>query len=179
MGFALFWTWFVWPMFAVAVAETFQQWRVDCGCDVLSWMMKTASFTIVVVVTHPLNPHHDRCFDFSRQFVHARYVQNDHLPGIFEESDEDDADTPKTEIPMTEMATKFGGNNVRSKKKNKDSQKKLFQYGKRGNVPVDSEEEDDSEEDSDESSDDDAAGNNIKISAISMDAAKETLRGGE
>ena len=174
-------------MFAVAVAETFQIWRIDCGCDVLSWMMKTASFTIVVVVTHPLNPHHDRCFDFSRQFVHARYVQNGHN-AIFEDSDDDDVETPRTEmqeIKGTEktVQSKFGGKPKEKANSSSSSKKKLFQYGKRGNmVAVDSEEEEDSEEESsddDESdSDSDDAGNNIKIHAVSIDAARETLRAG-
>lgn len=169
-------------MFAVAVAETFQIWRVDCGCDVLSWMMKTASFTIVVVVTHPLNPHHDRCFDFARQFVHARYVQNDGHNGIFEDSedDDDDQDTPRTEMQEIKEKTvqsKFGG----KQKEKKKIKKKLFQYGKRGNMAaVDSEEDESSEEESsdDDESDSDDAGNNIKIHAVSIDAAKETLRAG-
>ena len=189
MGFVLFWTWFVWPIFAVAVAATFEMWRVDCGCDVLSWMMKTVSLGLVVVMVHPLNPHHDRCFDFGRQFVFARYVQNGPHHGIFDESDDDEEDTPRSQIPMKEIKasghstqSKFGGKGGGKKKKEKGSRRKLFEYGQRGNaVAVDSEEDEDSESGStdDRSDDDEDAGNhNIRVHAISVDAAKETLKAG-
>jgi len=190
MGFVLFWTWFVWPIFAVAVAATFEMWRVDCGCDVLSWMMKMVSLGLVVVMVHPLNPHHDRCFDFGRQFVFARYVQNGPHHGIFDESDDDEDDTPKTEIAMKEIKgsghstathSKFGGKGGGKKGNKKGPKRKLFEYGQRVNaVAVDSEEEDESESgSSDEDSDDDDAGNgHIRVHAVSIDAAKETLRSG-
>merc|ERR1712242_563499 len=99
MGFILFWTWFVWPMFAVAMAEIFENWHVDSGCDVLSWMMKMFSFSVVVFMTHPLNLKHDHCFNFAEQFVHARYVQSGQpiFDNEFDDS-EDELETPKTEM---------------------------------------------------------------------------------
>merc|ERR1719203_1815021 len=140
-------------------------------------------------MTHPLNPKHDHCFDFAQQFVHARYVQSGQpiFDNEFDDS-EDELETPKTE--MQAVGSRYQTRKEKKEKKDSKSKKKLFQYGKRGAmIPVDSDEsseddyrnrrvdDDEEESESESDSDDEEAGNNIKISAVSIDAAMDTLKG--
>eukprot|EP01084_Bolivina_argentea_P269788 458595_1 len=149
VGFVLMWTWFVWPIIAVGAADTFEISRIDFGCDVVSWTMKMLSFCIVTALIHPINPYHDRCFDFGKHFVHARYVKNSGGMVMFDEDDEDDEDNDedKAQVQMNEIkratvfSTKF------SKKKKKQKKQKLFKYNGRNQIAQDS---DDESDDSDE-----------------------------
>ena len=195
IGFLLLFTWFIWPVIAVGVAESLKNTsndRVDFVCDVVSWCMKMFSFFVFIAITHPVNPNHERTFDFNKEMIHARYVKNSIGDGdqIFNESDDDDDDNDagtrntKSELQMNEIkkSTVFS-----TKMKEKKKKGKLFKYGGRNQIAEDSE-DDDSDELSDQNINDDEddrdniyqnKGNNIAVSAVSFDAAKETLKGGE
>lgn len=214
IGFILLFTWFIWPIIAVGAATSIQKNntsldRVDFVCDVLSWCFKILSFFILVGITHPVNPFHERTFDFNKEMVHARYVKNSmgmNPDQIFDDSDDDDDDNPagqnKSELQMNEIkkSTVFS-TKLKKKKKDKKDKKKLFKYSGRNQIAQDSDEDSDElsdqdinvevddDDDSDNSDDDDQdnvyaknnpnKGNNIAISAVSVDAARETLKGGE
>eukprot|EP00486_Rosalina_sp_Unknown_P001790 CAMPEP_0201571946 /NCGR_PEP_ID=MMETSP0190_2-20130828/14957_1 /ASSEMBLY_ACC=CAM_ASM_000263 /TAXON_ID=37353 /ORGANISM="Rosalina sp." /LENGTH=182 /DNA_ID=CAMNT_0047997145 /DNA_START=143 /DNA_END=691 /DNA_ORIENTATION=- len=180
--------------------------RVDFVCDVLSWCFKILSFFILVGITHPVNPFHERTFDFNKEMIHARYVKNSmgHGNQIFDNESDDDDDsndnpagqTKSSELQMNEIkkSTVFST----KKKKKKDKKKnKLFKYGGRNPIAQDSDDDSDQlsdpdinvdvddDSDEDDSDEDDNIyknqnkGNNIAVSAVSVDAARETLKGGE
>mmetsp|Transcript_17325 Transcript_17325/g.27055 ORF Transcript_17325/g.27055 Transcript_17325/m.27055 type:complete len:606 (+) Transcript_17325:82-1899(+) len=209
VGFVLLWSWFVWPILAVDAAKTFPIDRIDFTCDVITWCMKTLSFFVLVVMTHAANPYQDRFMDLSQTMTHARYTKNEDAAAVFDESDDDDDDDDDDDraagqkysasLQMNEIkkatifSTKAAGGG--SKRQKKTKKKGLFKYGMRNQVMLESdddEESDDDDDDDDDASDDEQdavehrqammanAGNNITVSAVSVDAIKneeqETLK---
>ena len=178
VGFGFLWSWFLWPIIAVGASETFGNDRTDFACDVISWCMKMVSFFALVGMSHPANPYHERCFDFSKTFVHARYVKNaglslgdDSDDGDEYGNDDDDEDAgqqpkkKKKAMQMTEI------------KKKSSAKKQLFKYSGRNQIGQDSDEEDsDFDSSDDDDDDDDHVGHRVKITAVSMDGAmNETI----